>query len=30
MDYKEHFDKLVADLYKRFDEDEERRNHGCG
>ena len=26
MDYKEHFEKLVADLYKRFDEDEERRN----
>jgi len=25
MDYKTHLDKLVADLYKKFDEDEERK-----
>ena len=25
MDYKEHLDKFVADLYKKFDEDEERK-----
>ena len=25
MDYKAHFEKFVSDIYKRFDEDDERR-----
>jgi hypothetical protein len=25
MDYKAHFDKFVSDIYKRFDDDDERR-----